>query len=148
MIGFLIGTAALATLIFAIIQLSFLWAGQGAVETAAHFAARKFAINARMDLRKAKTAALAEASLLCRNRPGGTWETAALTSLDFAKDGSKAGSPGAAQGDAYMIRLTHGVELVVPWVNRLLFALAPVRKAKIGSRYYFLLNTTRWTTVE
>lgn len=148
MIGFIIGTFVLTATIFSIIQLLFLWAGQGAVETAAHFAARKFAINARTDVRNAKTVALAEASSLCRNRPGGRWETVALTSMDFERDGGNATAAGAIPGDAYRIRLTHGVELIVPWVNRLLFALAPVPKAIIGSRYYLLLNTTRWATVE
>lgn len=148
MIGFIIGTFVLAGTIFSIIQLLFLWAGQGAVETAAHFAARKFAINARMDMKKAKTVALAEASSLCRNRPGGKWESATLTSLDFTRDGGNSSAAGAIPGDAYSIRLTHGVELIVPWVNRLLFELAPVPKTKIGNRYYLLLKTTRWATVE
>lgn len=148
MIGFLVGTVVLATTIFSVIQLLFLWAGQGAVETAAHFAARKFAVNARTDLRKAKTAALAEAASLCRNRPGGKWESAAVTSLDFAQDGNTSRAAGALPGDAYRIRLTHGVELIVPWVNRLLFSLAPVPKTRIGGKYYLLLNATRWATVE
>jgi len=148
MIGFIIGTVVIATVIFSIIQLSFLFAGQGAVETAAHFAARKFAINARTDLRKAKTAALAEASSLCRNRPGGNWESVALTNLDFAREGANSPEAAPTAGEAYSIRLTHGVELIVPWVNRLLFVLAPVPKARIGSKYYLFLYTTRWATVE
>jgi hypothetical protein len=61
MIGFLIGAVVLATMIFSLVQLAFLWAGQGAVETAAHFAARKFALHARTDVRMAKVSALAEA---------------------------------------------------------------------------------------
>ena len=148
MISFIIGTVVLATAIFSIIQLSFLWAGQGAVETAVHFAARKFAINARTDIRKAKTVALAEASSLCRNRPGGNWETVALTTIDFSREGNGSYAAAASPGEAYSLRLTHGVELIVPWINRLLFALAPVPKARIGSKYYLFLNTTRWATVE
>jgi len=148
MIGFLIGTVVLTTLIFSVIQLLFLWAGQGAVETAAHFAARKFAINARADYRKARAAALTEASSLCRNRPGGKWESAALTSLDFDRDGNSSPMSVAASGEAYRIRLTHGVELIVPWANRLLFFLAPVPKTRVGDKYYLFLNATRWATVE
>jgi hypothetical protein len=79
MIGFLIGSMVIAAMTFSIIQFAFLWAGQGAVETAAHFAARKFALNARADFRSAKASALAEASPM-QNRPGGKWESAALTS--------------------------------------------------------------------
>ncbi|MBI5419160.1 MAG: hypothetical protein HZA60_03630 [Deltaproteobacteria bacterium] len=148
MIGFLVGSIVLATLIFSIIQFAFLWAGQGAVETAAHFAARKFALNARLDIRKAKSVALSEASFLCRQRPGGKWESAALTSLDFAREGEDSSATRAVTGEAYRVRLTHWVELVVPWVDRVLFTVAPVRKAKLGDKYYLLLHATRWVTVE
>jgi hypothetical protein len=148
MIGFLIGTVAIATLTFSIIQFGFLWAGQGAVETAAHFAARKFALDARADFGKAKASALAEASSLCRNRPGGKWESAALTSLDFSRDGEDAHPARAFSGEAYRIRLTHGIELIVPWIDRILFLLAPGPKICIGKKYYLLLHATRWVTVE
>lgn len=148
MIGFLIGTVVLATMIFSILQLSFLWAGQGAIETAAHFAARKFALNARADFQKAKASALAEASFFCRNRPGGKWGTAALTSVNFALDGEDASATRAQSGEAYRIRLTHGVELIVPWMDRILFLLAPVPKVRVGNKYYLLLHATRWVTVE
>lgn len=148
MIGFLVGAVVFATLAFAIIQFAFLWAGQGAVETAAHFAARKFALNARADVRSAKAFALAEASTLCRNRPGGNWETAALTSLNFARNGGDAAEARALPGEAYRIELRHGVELIVPWINRILFDLAPIPKVRIGNKYYLLLHATRWVTVE
>lgn len=148
MVGFLACASVLAPMIFSMIQLLVLWSGQGAVETAAHFAARKFAFNARADLGKAKAAALAEASSICRNRIGGKWATADLTSLNFARNGDGRPNAGALAGEAYEIRLTHGVELMIPWVDRLLFSIAPVPKAKIGDRYYLLLNATRWTTVE
>jgi hypothetical protein len=148
MIGFLIGTVVLAIMIFSVVQLSFLWAGQGAIETAAHFAARKFALNARADFQSAKASALAEASSLCRNRPGGKWETAALTSVNFARDGEDASATRALSGEAYRIRLTHGVELLVPWMDRILFLLAPVPKVRVGNKYYLLLHATRWVTVE
>jgi hypothetical protein len=148
MIGFLIGTIVLTTIIFSIIQFSLLWAGQGAIETAAHFAARKFALSARTDFQKAKASALAEASSLCRNRPGGMWETAALTSLNFARNGEDATATRALSGEAYRIRLTHGVELIVPWMDRILFLLAPVPKVCIADKYYLLLHASRWVTVE
>jgi hypothetical protein len=148
MIGFLIGATVFLAAIFSIIQLLILWTCQGAVETAAHFAARKFAINARADYRKARSAALAEAISLCRNRPGGNLQGTAVTSLDIARDGRDSSAMAAAAGDAFKIRLTHGVELFVPWIDRLLFDIAPVPKMKIGNKYYLLLNSTRWATVE
>lgn len=148
MIGFLIGAVVLATMIFSLIQFAFLWAGQGAVETAAHFAARKFALNARTDVRKAKVSALAEAVSLCRNRVGGNWESAALTSLNFAPNGEDASPERAFAGEAYRVRLTHGVELIVPWIDRMVFLLAPVPKTRLGDRYYLFLQATRWVTVE
>lgn len=148
MIGFLIGAVVLATIIFSLIQFAFLWAGQGAVETAAHFAARKFALNARTDVRKAKISALAEAVSLCRNRIGGNWEAIALTSLNFAPNGEDGSPERAVAGEAYRIRLTHGVELIVPWIDRMLFLLAPVPKTRVGGRYYLFLQATRWVTVE
>jgi hypothetical protein len=148
MIGFLIGAAVISVMIFSAIQFSFLFAGQGAIETAAHFAARKFALNARMDFQNAKTSALAEASSLCRNRPGGKWETAALTSLNIARNGEDASATRAFQGEAYRIQVTHGVELIVPWIDRILFLIAPARKVRVGDKYYIFLHATRWVTVE
>ncbi len=148
MIGFLVGAAVLAMALFAIVQLAFLWAGQGAVETAAHFAARKFSLIARSDIRKAKEAALAEAVSLCRHRFGGRWETAGFTSLDFSRGGTDEASPRAKAGEAWRVRLTHGVELVVPWIDRILYAVAPVPKTRIGEKYYLVLRASRWVTVE
>ena len=148
MIEFIAGTFLVGTMIFSIIQFGFLFAGQGAVETAAHFAARKFALNARADFRKAKAAALAEASSLCRNRPGGRWEGTTLTSIRFSLDGTEETASPARSGEAYKVRLTHGVELIVPWVNRMLFLLAPVPKIRVADKYYLLLHATRWVTVE
>ncbi len=148
MVEFLVGTAVLTAVIFSIVQLLLLWASQGAIETAAHFAARKFAVNVRTDFRNARMAALAEASSLCRNRPGGNWGSATLTSLDISRDGIDSSASAAVSGDAYRLRLTHAVELIVPWIDRLLFSIAPVPKMKIDGKYYFLLNATRWATVE
>jgi hypothetical protein len=148
MIGFLIGSMVIAAMTFSIIQFAFLWAGQGAVETAAHFAARKFALNARADFRSAKASALAEASSLCKDRPGGKWESAALTSLNFARNGEDDPATRALSGEAYRIHLTHGVELIVPWINRILFLLAPIPKVCVGNKYYLFLHATRWVTVE
>jgi len=36
----------------------------------------------------------------------------------------------------------------VPWVNRMLFLLAPVPKIRVADKYYLLLHATRWVTVE
>lgn len=145
---FLVAGIALTFALFAIIQIALLLTGQGAVETAAHFAARKFAIHARQDFRKAREAALAEASAICRTRPGGRWEGSSITSVDFTcEDGGEA-SARTLPGEACCVRLTHGVELIVPWVNRVLYAVAPIRKARIGGRLYLFLQATRWVTVE
>ncbi len=148
MMEFLLGCPILLLLVLGAIQLSLLWAGQGAVETAAHFAARKFALLARTDFRKAKAAALDEASSICLHRPGGRWGSAQLTSIDFIRQ--KTGNPPqtASAGEAFCLRLTHWAELCVPWVNRILFAIAPVKKARIREQYFFLLHTSRWVTVE
>lgn len=148
MTGFLIGGSVLLLLLMGIIQLSLLWAGQGAVETAAHFAARKFALHARDDYRKAKAVALSEASSLCLHRPGGKWGSAQLTSIDFSSRGKGDLPQSASPGEAYRLRLTHWVELCVPGVNRILFVLAPVKKARINDRYFLLLQSSRWVTVE
>ncbi len=148
MIEFIVGAVILLTMIFSVLQLAFLWAGQGAVETAAHFASRKFAFQAREDLRRAKASALSEASILCRNRPGGSWGSAALTSLEFSRNGDDTAATRAFPGEAYRVRLTHGVELIVPWIDRILFMATPVSKVRLGDKYYLLLNATRWVTVE
>ena len=71
MMEFLVGCSVLLLLAMGTIQLSLLWSGQGAVETAAHFAARKFALHARTDFRKAKAVALAEASSIWATDSGG-----------------------------------------------------------------------------
>ncbi len=145
---FLAGGIILGAVFFSIVQCALLWAGQGAVETASHFAARKFALAARTDCRKAREAALAEAVFMCRNRPGGRSSAAAITTVDFSRNGT-GGTPATANpGDAYRVRLTHWVELAVPWIDRLLFSLASGPKARIGGRYYLGLQATRWVTVE
>lgn len=148
MVEFLVGGSVLLLLVMGIIQLSLVWAGQGAVETAAHFAARKFAIHARTDLRKARQAALAEAASLCLHRPGGTWGVTQLTSIDASPRSNGIPSRSARAGDVYRVLLTHWLELCVPWANRVLFAIAPVKKARIQEKYFFLLQSSRWITVE
>lgn len=148
MVEFLVGGSVLLLLVMEIIQLSLVWAGQGAVETAAHFAARKFAIHARADLRKARQAALAEATSLCLHRPGGKWGSTHLTSVDFTRKDKGLPSRSARSGDAYRVLLTHWLELCVPWANRILFTIAPVKKTRIQERYFFLLQSSRWVTVE
>src|SRR4030067_2784175 len=87
MMEFLVGCSVLLLLAMGTIQLSLLWSGQGAVETAAHFAARKFALHARTDFRKAKAVALAEASSICLHRFGGGWGSAHPTAIDFSLQG-------------------------------------------------------------
>lgn len=148
MVEFLVGGSVLLLLVMGIMQLSLVWAGQSAVETAAHFAARKFAIHARADLRKARQAALAEATSLCLHRPGGKWGTAQLTSVDFTRQAREPPSLAARTGDSYRVSLTHWLELCVPWVNKILFAIAPAKKARIQERYFLLLQSSRWVTVE
>jgi len=84
---------------------------------------------------------------VCRNRPGGSLGSAAMTALDVTKDGDQ-GASRAAAGEAVCVRLIHGVELVVPWIDRLLFTLSPGKKLRLGDRYYLMLQSTRWVTVE
>ena len=147
MIEFLLAGIPLLFLMLAIVQLSILWAGKSAVDTAAHLAARKFARVARDDFPKAREMAFLEAFQACRNRPGGSLGSAAMTALDVTTDGDQ-GTSRAAAGEAVCVRLTHGVELVVPWIDRLLFTLSPGKKLRLGDRYYLMLQSTRWVTVE
>ncbi len=148
LLEFLAAGLVFGAVVFAVIQCALLWAGQGAVETASHFAARRFALTARTDCRRAREAALAEAVLMCRNRPGGRLAGAAMTSLDFSREGTDAMPARANAGDPYRVRLTHWVELAVPWIDKVLFTLASCPKTRIGSRYYLGLQATRWVTVE
>lgn len=148
MVEFLAAGIVAGAVVFSIIQCALLWAGQAAVETASHFAARTFALAARSDGRKAREAALAEALAICRNRPGGRTAAAAMTSLDFSRDGSGEAPVKATPGDAYRVRLTHWIELAVPWIDGILFSLASCPKTRIGNRYYLGLQATRWVTVE
>ena len=148
MVECLLAGPVLTLLIFGAIQISLLWASQGAIDTAAHFAAREFAQAARADSRKARTAGLARAADLCRLRPGGRLASATLTSLDFTREGSGGTAGPPAAGEAYRVRLKHWVELPVPMANRVLYALAPVEKARLGGRYYLVLHATRFATVE
>jgi Flp pilus assembly protein TadG len=147
MVEFLVAGIPLLFLILGIVQLSLLWAGQGAVEAAAQLAARKFARVARADLPTARQAAFLEAFQVCRARPGGNLGTASMTTLDLTRDGSSRVDRAAA-GDAVCLRLTHGVELIVPWIGKILYTVAPGRKIRLGDRYYLMLDATRWVTVE
>jgi hypothetical protein len=147
MIEFLLAGIPLLLLMLAIVQLSLLWAGKSAIDTAAHLAARKFARVAREDFRKAREAAFLEALQVCRNRPGGSLGSAAMTALDITKDGER-GVRRADAGEALCVRLTHGIELVVPLIDRLLFLLSPGRKLRLGDHYYLMMQSTRWVTVE
>jgi hypothetical protein len=147
MIEFLLAGVPLLLLMLAIVQLSLLWAGKSAVDTAAHLAARKFSRVAREDFRKAREMAFLEAFQVCRNRPGGSFGSAAMTALDVTKGGEQ-GANRADAGEALCVRLTHGVELVVPWIDRILFILSPGKKIRLGDHYYLMLQSTRWVTVE
>ena len=147
MIEFLLAGIPLLLLMLAIVQLSLLWAGKSAVDTAAHLAARKFARVAREDFRKAREMAFLEALQVCRNRPGGSFGSAVMTALDVTKDGEQAANRAGA-GEALCVRLTHGVELVVPWIDRVLFLLSPGRKIRLGDHYYLMMQSIRWVTVE
>ncbi len=147
MIEFLLAGIPLLLLMLAIVQISLLWAGKSAVDTAAHLASRKFARVAREDFRRAREMAFLEAFQVCRNRPGGSFGSAAMTSLDITMDGEK-GAGRADAGDALCVRLAHGIELIVPWVNRVLFALSPGRKLRLGEHYFLMMQSSRWVTVE
>ena len=70
-----------------------------------------------------------------------------MTSLDVTKDGEQ-GANRADAGEALCVRLTHGVELVVPWIDRILFSLSPGKKIRLGDRYYLMMQSARWVTVE
>jgi hypothetical protein len=147
MTEFLLAGIPLLLLLLATAQLSLLWIGKGAVDTAAHMAARKFARIARSDFRKAREAAFAEAFRTCRNRPGGSLGSVALTSLEITA-GRDRRIDRANAGEALCLRLTHGVELIVPWIDRILFSLFTGGKIRLGSRYYLMLRSERWVTVE
>ena len=147
MIEFLLAGVPLLLLMLTIVQLSLLWAGKSAVDTAAHLAARKFARVAGEDFRKAREMAFLESIQVCRNRPGGSLGSAAMTVLDVTKDGEH-GANRADAGEALCVRLTHGVELVVPWIDRILFTLSPGKKISLDGHYYLMLQSTRWVTVE
>ena len=147
MVEFLLAGIPLLLLMLAIVQLSLLWAGKSAVDTAAHLASRKFARVARADFRRAREMAFLEAFQACRNRPGGSFGSTTMTALDVTKDGEQ-GANRADAGDALCVRLTHGVELIVPWIDRILFALSPGKKIRLGDHYYLMMQSTRWVTVE
>ncbi len=147
MIEFVLAGIPLLLLLLTTVQLSLLWIGKSAVDTAAHLAARKFARVARSDFPKAREAAFAEALRNCRNRPDASLGSVSMTTLDIRTE--RNGRVAAAfAGEALRLRLTHGVELIVPWVNRILFLLSPGEKLQLGNRYYLLLQSERWVTVE
>lgn len=147
MIEFILAGVPLLLMVLAIVQFSLLWAGKSAVDAAAHLAARKIAQAGRNDYRRAREAAFKEAFRFCRNRFGGSLGSAAMTTLDVTRDGER-GAERAVPGDALCVRLTHGVELIVPWIDRLLYQLSPGRMVRVENRYYLMLQSTRWVTVE
>ena len=147
MLEFLLAGIPLLLFLMTLLQLSLLWIDKGTVDTAAHFAARKLARTARVDFSSAKQEAFLEAWRTCKDRPDGSFADAAMTTLDITRDGERKADRVTA-GDALCVRLTHGVELIVPWVDRILYLLSPGPKAHIGNRYYLLMQSTRWVTVE
>lgn len=147
MLEFLVAGVPLILFAMAILQLSLLWMGKGVVDTAAHLAARKFARSARLNFSNARQEAFIEAYRACRNRPGTSLSSALLTTLEITHDGERRAERAGA-GDALLIRLSHGVELVVPWIDRILYSLSPGRKFRIDGRYYLMLQSDRWVTVE
>jgi hypothetical protein len=70
-----------------------------------------------------------------------------MTVLDVTKDGEQ-GANRADAGEALCVRLTYGVELIVPWIDRVLFTLSPGKKIRLGGHYYLMMQSTRWVTVE
>ncbi len=132
MFEFLLAGIPLLLLIMAILQLSLLWMGKGAVDAAAHLAARKFALTARIDFRSARQEAFLEAYRTCRKRPGGSLSSAAMTSIEITSGGERK-TERAYAGDALCVRLSHGVELIVPWVDRILYSLSPGRSSGSGT---------------
>ena len=147
MTEFLLAGVPLLLLLMAILQLSLLWIGKGTIDTAAHRAARKLARSARIDLSNARQEAFLEASRTCLDRPGASMASVAMTALDVTRDGGRKAERAAA-GDALCVRLTHGVELLVPWVDRIVFLLFPGPKTRLGDRYYLMLQSSRCVTVE
>jgi hypothetical protein len=147
MTGFLLAVVPLTIFLMAILQFSLLWMGKGAVDAAAHLAARKFARSARADFRGARQAAFLEACSNCRNRPGGSLASMSMTRLEIAGREDRR-TERAIQGEPLCVRLTHGVELIVPWIDRILYSLSPARMVRMGNRYYMMLQSERWVTVE
>ncbi|MEW6720168.1 MAG: hypothetical protein AB1346_06950 [Thermodesulfobacteriota bacterium] len=147
MTGLLVAVIPLTLFLMSIIQLSLLWMGKGAVDAAAHLAARKFARTARIDFHEARQAAFLEAYRNCQNRPGGSLASVAMTRLEIAGKEDRR-TDHTFPGEPLCVRLTHGVELIVPWVDRLLYSLSPGRMIRLGNRYYLMMQSERWVTVE
>lgn len=150
MVENVIAFTTLAFLLFGTIQTAFLVAGQGAVETAVHFAARTFALNARVDSRKAQENALSVASRHCILRPGASLLKPSITTVEI-KETATGASPvkgNAKAGDTFFVKVRHGVELTVPMVDRIIFAFAPISKSVIGDRRILFLESTRLVEVE
>jgi len=147
MFEFLLAGIPLLLFLMMILQLSLLWIDKGTVDTAAHFAARKLARTARINFENARQEAFHEAWQTCLSRPGGSLASMSMTTLDITRDCERK-TDRAVAGDALCVRLTHGVELIVPWANWFLFLLSPGPKTSIENRYYLMLQSTRWVTVE
>jgi len=147
MLEFLLAGIPLLLLLMMVIQISLLWIDKGTIDAAAHFAARKLALTARTNYEGAKQEAFLEAWQTCRNRPGGSLASVTMTTLDITRDCENKVDRAAA-GDALCVKLTHGVELIVPWANWVIYLLSPGPKTQLGDKYYLMLQSTRWVTVE
>jgi hypothetical protein len=144
----MVAAFTLLLLLSGTIQVALLLAGRSAVETAAHFAARTFALKARNDYRKAREASLAEASRLCLQRPGASLSDAGFTTIDLTPENNGHSASCPLSGDAYVVRLRHGIELSVPFVDRVIYAVAPTPKMLVGDRRYLLFESARRVAVE
>ena len=147
MLEFLLAGIPLLLFLMMILQLSLLWIDKGTVDAATHFAARKFARTARINFESARQEAFLEAWKICLNRPGGSLASMAMTTLDITRDGKQKVNRAAA-GDALCVQLIHGVRLIVPWADWVLFNISSGPKTSIGNQYYLMLQSTRWVTVE
>jgi Flp pilus assembly protein TadG len=146
MVEFLAVASVLFLALLSLAQLSFLYAGKGAVETAAHFASRAFARAARANYPAARAEALRVAAEGCAKRPGGYSSTLSQTMVRMERDDGQAPRPAA--GETWVVRLTHAFELSVPVAGPLLYALAPLPKVRIGTRFLLYLRSARAVTVE
>ena len=146
MVEFLVIASILLLALLSLAQVSFLYAGKGAVESAAHFSARAFARRARADYGAARAEALRIAAEGCAKRPGGYVSPLSQTMVRMERADGDASRPSA--GETWVVRLTHAFELSVPLAGPILYALAPLPKVRVGDRFLVYLRSARAVTVE